>query len=388
MTDRTDRRAFIKTAIGAAAGALVAAHLPARAAEDATQAPQGAEVIFHGGTIVTMDDARREVQAVAVAGGKILAAGDEAEVMKTRTDATQVVDLGGKTLMPSFIDAHGHFMNAPQIVKWANVSGPPVGPVTKIADIVTVLQDHVKNQRIERGEWIIGYGYDRSNLAEGRELLASELDPAFPDNPVMLIHSSNHGAVLNSAAFKAVGYDESTPTPPGGIINRIEGTNKPAGFLMETAFLPIFGSMPQPPEREMLDTLDAAQQLYASVGVTTCQEGATHAKDLAFLRKAAAEGLLYLDIVSLPLILEVPALLKEYAPSFQGGAMELPEETAQAFGHYKDRLKLQGFKVISDKSHTWPAGWMRISHLGRAGLRCNRASTACMALLESETPFS
>jgi predicted amidohydrolase YtcJ len=48
----------------------------------------------------------------------------------------------------------------------------------------------------------------------------------------------------------------------------------------------------------MLDTLDAAQQLYASVGVTTCQEGATHAKDLAFLRKAAAEGLLYLDIVS------------------------------------------------------------------------------------------
>ena len=58
---------------------------------------------------------------------------------------------------------------------------------------------------------------------------------------------------------------------------------------METAFLPIFGNMPQPSERELLDTLDAAQQIYASAGVTTCSEGATHAKDLDFLRKGAAE---------------------------------------------------------------------------------------------------
>jgi len=194
-----------------------------------------AQTIFRGGTIITMDDARREVKAVAVVDGRILAAGDEAEVMKTKTGATKVVDLGGRTLLPAFIDSHGHFMNAPQIVKWANVSGPPVGPVTRIADFVPVLQAHAKKHGMKKGEWIIGYGYDRSNLAEGRELLASELDPAFPDNPVMLIHSSNHGAVLNSVAFKAVGYDENTKTPPGGIINRVPGTNQPAGFLMETA---------------------------------------------------------------------------------------------------------------------------------------------------------
>jgi predicted amidohydrolase YtcJ len=349
MSKQNDRRRFIKTAVGTALGAVAARHLPALAGNEQVAA-QGAEKIFHGGTIITMDDKNRHVEAVAIAGGRILAAGAEAEVMKLTTDATLVVDLGGRTLMPSFIDSHGHFMNAPQIVKWANVSGPPVGPVTKIADFVPVLQEHVKKQGIKKGEWIIGYGYDRSNLAEGRELLASELDPAFPDNPVMLIHSSNHGAVLNSAAFKAVGYDENTKTPPGGIINRVEGTNKPAGFIMETAFLPIFGSMPQPSEREMLDTLHEAQQLYASVGVTTCQEGATHAKDLKFLRRGAAEGLLYLDIVSLPLILEVPALLREYAPNFEGGPMALPDDTPQAFGTYKNRLKLQGFKFVIDGS--------------------------------------
>jgi hypothetical protein len=96
--------------------------------------------------------------------------------------------------------------------------------------------------------------------------------------------------------------------------------------------------------------LDAAQQIYASAGVTTCSEGATHAKDLAFLGKGGADGLLYLDVVSLPLIMEIPALVKEYAPDFQGGPMELPEEAPIAFGVYKDRLKLGGIKFALDGS--------------------------------------
>lgn len=350
MTDSIDRRQFIKTGVTAALGAAVAAQLPGCTGGMTQSRGNGAERIYRGGTILTMDDKHRQVEAVAITDGKILAAGSLAEVMKTRTDSTEIVDLGNKTLMPSFIDSHGHFMNAPQIVKWANVSGPPVGPITRVADFVPILQAHVKKLNIKPGEWIIGYGYDRSNLAEGRELLAAELDPAFPDNPVMLIHSSNHGAVLNSAAFKAVGYSEQTKTPPGGIINRVPGTNQPAGFIMETAFLPIFANMPQPSEQELLDTLQEAQQIYAKAGVTTCSEGATHAKDLKFLRKGAAKGKLYLDIVSLPLILEVPALLREYAPDFKGGPMDLPDEAPNAFGIYQNRLKLQGIKAPLDGS--------------------------------------
>jgi predicted amidohydrolase YtcJ len=309
-----------------------------------------AEAIYFGGPIITMDDERREVEAIAVAGGRIIATGQKHYVMRTRTDDTRLVDLEGKTLMPAFIDSHGHFMNAPQIVKWANVSGPPVGPVTRIADFIPVLQAHVKRLGIKKGEWIIGYGYDRSNLAEGRELEAADLDPYFPNNPVMLIHSSNHGAVLNSAGFAEVGMDENTPTPPGGIINRIPGTNKPAGFIMETAFLPIFGNIPQPSEKELLDTLFEAQQIYASAGVTTCQEGATDAASLAFLQVAASQQRFYLDIASLPFIFEVPLLAREYAPSFTGGPMELPPHAARAFGTYKNRLKLQGIKFTLDGS--------------------------------------
>ncbi len=309
-----------------------------------------ADVIYFGGTILTMDDDRREVEAIAVADGKIIATGQRDYVMRSKAEHTRLIDLQGKTLMPSFIDSHGHFMNAPQVVKWANVSGQPVGPVATIADIVTVLQAHVERWGLKPGEWIVGYGYDRSCLAEARELTRDDLDPHFPDHPIMLIHVSNHGAVLNSAGFAAVGIDENTPTPPGGIILRKAGTNIPEGLLMETAFLPLFGNMPQPSEEELLDTLDVAQQIYASVGVTTVQEGATHAKDLKFLRKAAEQGRLYLDIVSLPLLLDLPKLIAEYAPDFRGGPMELPAEAPEAFGTYRNRLKLQGFKLPLDGS--------------------------------------
>jgi predicted amidohydrolase YtcJ len=309
-----------------------------------------AERIFRGGTILTMDDARPRVEAVAVAGGRILAVGTEADVMATHGDDTEVVELGDHTLLPSFIDAHGHFANAPQIVKWANVSGVPAGPVTCIADIQRVLREFVAANAVPPGDWVVGYGYDVSNLSDGRQCTRDDLDAVLPDHPVMLIHSSNHGAVLNSKGFAAVGYDASTPTPPGGLILRKPGGTEPEGLIMETAFVPIFGNMPQPSMEHLLDTFDAAQQLYACKGITTVQEGATHAKDLALIRTAADEGRLYLDVVAVPLVLEVPKLVKEYFPDFTGGPMELPDTAAESFGTYRNRLKLQGIKCIVDGS--------------------------------------
>lgn len=310
----------------------------------------GADTIFHNGTILTMVDATPQVAAVAVAGGRILKAGSAAEVMALKTPSTKVVDLAGATLMPSFIDAHGHFMGAPQQLRWANVSGPPVGPVTCIADVITVLKAYQAKFKPKPGDWIIGYGYDVGSLAENRNITRHDLDPSFPDNPVMLIHSSSHGCVLNSAGFKAVGIDASTKTPPGGVILRDPGSQEPAGLLMETAFLPIFVKMPQPSEDDMLNAMDECQQHFASVGITTCQDGATNAHDLNFLKKAADQGRFYLDIVSLPLIFEVPALLKEYFPSFNAPNAPVPKEAASAFGKYRNRLKLGGIKFVVDGS--------------------------------------
>ncbi len=334
----------------AGAGALFAAAGLGTPRMAGAQEGAAVEKVFRGGTIVTLDDTRPIVEALAVGAGRILALGSEAEVMALARGDVQIVDLDGATLLPGFIDSHGHFMNAPQIVSWVNVSGPPAGPVTSIADIVREIRAHADRVRPAPGEWIIGYGYDVTVLSDGRELTRDDLDAAFPDNPIMLIHVSNHGCVLNSLGFATFGIDATTPTPEGGLILRKEGSDEPAGLLMEAAFLPIFAQVPKPSIEALLDNLDAAQRLYTAAGVTTAQEGASQKADVDFLLRAAGEGRLYIDVVSLPLVLEFPALIAEYAPDFKGAPLELPDTTASAFGRYHNRLKFQGVKIPLDGS--------------------------------------
>ena len=341
------RRDAIKSA---GAGALFVAAGFGTPRTAGAQEGAAVEKVFRGGTIVTLDDSRPIVEALAVGGGRILALGTEAEVMALVEEGIEIVDLGSATLLPGFIDSHGHFMNAPQIVSWVNISGPPAGPVTSIADIVREIRAYTDRVQPAPGEWIIGYGYDVTVLSDGRELMRDDLDAAFPVNPIMLIHVSNHGCVLNSLGFANFDIDETTPTPEGGLILRKEGSNEPAGLLMETAFLPIFAQLPKRTIEELLDNLDAAQRIYTSAGVTTAQEGATHKADVDFLLRAASEGRLYIDVVSLPLVVEFPALIAEYAPDFKGAPLELPDTAATAFGSYRNRLKFQGVKIPLDGS--------------------------------------
>ncbi len=151
----------------------------------------------------------------------------------------------------------------------------------------------------------------------------------------MLIHVSAHGAALNSKALEWAKIDANTATPAGGVIERMEGSNEPAGVLMETAYIPIIGNLPQPSEAKMLEMMDLAQKMYASEGFTHAQEGATHVKDMRFLQKAAEEGRIYLDIASLPLFLEMDEWMNN---------QEFP------FGRYQNGLKFQGIKFAQDGS--------------------------------------
>src|SRR5512137_1213319 len=106
-----------------------------------TNAPkEAASTIYTGGTIVTVNDAQPTAGAVAVKDGKILAVGDRAEVLKLKGDATKVVDLGGKTLLPGFIDAHGHVFNVGVQAVAANLLAPPDGQVTDIASLQAALR--------------------------------------------------------------------------------------------------------------------------------------------------------------------------------------------------------------------------------------------------------
>jgi len=296
-----------------------------------------ADIIYCNGDVITINDAQPSAEAVAVKNGKILAVGSTDQLTKQyKGGSTRIVDLQGKTLLPGFIDPHSHFIAAPQSALQANVSPPPVSNGKDIASIIAALKELQAKRNIPKGAWIIGYGYDGSEITDKRELTRDDLDPAFPDNPVIVITVSMHGAVLNSLGLQKVGISAKTPTSPGGVIARKPGSMEPTGLVMEMAYLPFRDEVLKLSEEQVFNSMKAGQELYSKFGITTAQEGATSAADVETLKKAAARGLLYLDLVSYPLFVDAPKVLEKNPPN--------------TWGAYNNHFKLGGVKFVADGS--------------------------------------
>lgn len=294
-----------------------------------------ADTILTGADVVTMDDRNPSAQAVAVASGRILEVGGADEVATYKADATRVIDLGGKALLPGFIDGHSHFFQVALVSNSANVSAPPVGSVATIAEIVAALKDHVAKHPLKPGEWLLGFGYDGSALRDGREATRDDLDAAFPDTPVVLVHVSAHGGLLNSAALKLVGIGADTPAPAGGVIARREGSNEPTGLLMETAWLKVLGFVPRPSPEEALASISRAQATYAANGYTTAQDAPAIPPIMKLYEEAARRGMLAIDLVA-------------YADA---AGLEDRVNGGLAFpASYARRLRIGGLKLILDGS--------------------------------------
>ena len=317
------------------------------AAPPAPAAP--AERVFRGGPIVTVDPARPTAEAVAIGGGTILAVGTEAEVMKLAGPATVVTELAGRTLLPGFVDGHSHFFSVVSVQTSALCASPPAGPCTSVADVIEQLRKLRAKRKIPPGGLIEGFGYDPDLLAEKRAPTKQELDAAFPDNPVMIVHVSGHGAMLNSKALAKFGITAATPTPPGGVIGREPGSQEPSGLLFETAFLPIFAQVSGPGADETLELIRTGQELYARQGITTAQEGATMKQQLDLLRLAAARGLLEIDVVALPFITEIDEIFAGRPPV--------------ADKDYTGRLRIGGVKIVSDGSPQGKTSWFTTPYL-------------------------
>ena len=303
------------------------------AAEPASEADK----IYVGGDIVTMNDAQPSAQAVAVKDGKILAVGDRKAIEdKNKGANTRIIDLAGKALLPSFIDAHSHYINSLLVANQAKLYAPPAGPGKDVASIILELKTFADERKIPKGELIMAYGYDDTVMPGGRLLNRDDLDAAFPDNPVRVDHVSMHGAVMNSLALKKYGYSADTVTPPGGVIVRKEGTNEPYGLVMESAFLQVMEqSEPMTPEQE-IEATKAGQMLYAEAGITTAHEGATHLANFQTMKRATEAGANIIDIIAYPFITDVDKVLAEFP---------LAE-----WGKYNNRFKVGGVKITIDGS--------------------------------------
>ena len=255
--------------------------------------------IYRNGTILTMDSRGSVASALAVEGGLVLAVGTEEEVMAHAGPDTVVTDLRGRTMLPGFIDGHSHFVWAGlMFATQLDLSSPPVGKVKDIAEIRDLLRE--KAASTPKGEWILGYGYDDTALADRRHPLASDMDDVTPDHPVLLRHVSGHLCSCNSRALALVGYDRNTPDPVGGIIRR-DAHGNPNGVLEEPpAREPVFRHIPAPTEADWMEGIKAACAAYTAKGVTTAQDGFTATGDWNALKRAHELGLLRNRVQILP----------------------------------------------------------------------------------------
>ena len=221
------RRALVISSLAPASLALLAAltPLPPNAAP---RAP--ADLVLLHGKIITVDADDRIAQAVAIAGGRIVAVGTDAAIARLAGPRTRRIDLKGLTVTPGLIDAHAHFSSGG--ADRLDVMSLAYPDVRSVGDVVERLRKRVATT--PTGVFVQGAGWDDGKLAERRLLAARDLDPASPNNPVYLTHTTGHFGVANSAALALANITRGTPDPPNGTIDRYpDGT--PTGVLKESA---------------------------------------------------------------------------------------------------------------------------------------------------------
>ena len=171
------------------------------------RAQESVDLLLHNGKIFTADQLLSTFTAVAVRDDRIVALGWNG--LLDQYQAVRTVDLGGKLVVPGFIDTHIHISGDPE--RWVDLAG--LESMGEIKARVTR-----KAEQLGSGEWITGYGWSEDELAEQRRPLRWDLDDAAPVNPVVLTRAGGHSSVASSLALEAAGLTPDTDTPPGAII--------------------------------------------------------------------------------------------------------------------------------------------------------------------------
>ena len=261
-----------------------------------------ADLVLRNGKIVTLDPATPEAQAIAITAGRIVAIGTNARIAGEIQRSTKVIDLHGRLAIPGLIEGHGHFLNVGEMKMNLNLRDAKTWD--QIVAMVAAAAREAKP-----GEWIVGTGWHQekwdvkpSPNVNGFPVHDS-LTKVSPNNPVMLIHVSEHAMFVNAAAMKAAGITRDTPNPDGGEIMK-DAAGNPIGLMNEKAQALIRGAMARdlakrtPAEREAVEQreIDLAAQEAISKGITTFQDAGSPADVIERLKRRAAAGTLPLRL--------------------------------------------------------------------------------------------
>ena len=268
------------------------AELGALAVAGGWRTQQRPDAVLYNGNVITVNAAQPRAQAVAIAGGRFAAVGDNRTVRALAGRGTRVVDLGGRTVVPGFIDAH----NPPAVAGRLHLRQVDCD-LRSIAAIQAALRERAR--RTAAGRWVLGFKYDDTKTAERRVLTRADLDAVSRDHPVYVSHRGGHSAYVNSKALEIAGVGEQTPDPERGRHERDAG-GRLTGRLLENATAPFDRVIPDEYTRDDYRAgVRLISQMLARTGVTSVHDAYGSAEDLRAYRDARAAGELHTRVYCL-----------------------------------------------------------------------------------------
>lgn len=247
--------------------------LPMRVAS--AQPAATADAVYTNALVWTGDSARPSAEALAVRGGRLVMVGRNADVQPLIGPGTTVVDLGGRRVVPGFIDAHWHLPTQSR----ADLVG-----AGSVPEIVQRLQAWAA--RLPRGAWVVGRGWTPSDFPQNAAH-KQYLDAAFPDRPVLITDRDGHQALANSVALRLAKVTAATKDPAQGVIERGAG-GAPTGLLKESASGLVSRLIPPPSPADIARRIHEETQAAASHGITMVHEASRRAPSGAVFDVLAA----------------------------------------------------------------------------------------------------
>ncbi len=224
-----------------------------------------AETIYRNAHVYTVDAKNSQAEAVAIAGGKFLAAGSNAEIDKLRGPATNVIDASGKTIVPGLIDAHGHMLDLGNSLQRIDLRD-----TTSYEQIISKVVERAKT--VPKGDWILGRGWDQNDWALKDFPDEKELSAAVPDHPVYLVRVDGHAGLANAAALKLAGITAATKDPEGGKIERRKGTQEPLGVFVDGAQTLVASKIPASSDDQIRRAMNLAISECQKYGLTSVHD--------------------------------------------------------------------------------------------------------------------
>ncbi|MCR5034860.1 MAG: amidohydrolase [Clostridia bacterium] len=320
-------------------------------------------ILYYNGKISTCDRKHPYAQAMIVDGRCIVWVGNDENIPEN--EYSKKIDLGGRRVLPGFIDNHMHPVTFAEYNKQISILPPDIMSIEQLIEAIQKVRETTAP-----GEWIQGWGFDEGKLAEGRTPNRYDLDQGASDVPVSIVRACQHIRVVNSKALEICGIDAHTPDPEGGQIDRDE-KGEPTGILRENARLLVPPFIPKADGAETVNMLVDLGNLLASQGIVAIGDlGSLDGTDnYERYRKAITQGFRQ-DVA-------MYCMWEDYKddPDFH----ITPEQMAEG-----QQLRICGLKILGDGTFSGRTAWMEEPYPGTDEYGM---STCSDELLESAIDF-